>query len=111
MRPCACGLRGATQQAQRASLKGDTDSGQVTARTAALLAALGTGATPRRPLLTPREREVLGLIAEDSGTARSPSASYAASTPSTATSLNILSKLGVPSRAAATARAAADGLL
>jgi DNA-binding CsgD family transcriptional regulator len=71
----------------------------------------GRGPTPRRPLLTPREREVLGLIAEDSGTARSLSASYAASTPSTATSLNILSKLGVPSRAAATARAAADGLL
>jgi DNA-binding NarL/FixJ family response regulator len=111
MRPCACGLRGATQQAQRASLKGDTDSGQVTARTAALLAALGTGAhAPPSAAHAPRAR---GARAHRRGLGDRQIAQRLVRSEHTVHRhvSNILSKLGVPSRAAATARAAADGLL
>jgi LuxR family transcriptional regulator, maltose regulon positive regulatory protein len=82
----------------------------VTARAAALLAALKKGSTPPRPLLTPREREVLGLIAEGLGDRQIARRLVLSEHTVHRHVSNILTKLSVPSRAAAIARAAADGL-
>ena len=82
-------------------------------------ARLGAGAGPRarrraRPArarrvdahgLTPRELQVLRLVAAGKTNRRSPPRSSSASTPSPATCSNIFAKLGVSSRAAATAYA------